>query len=106
MGRALAWTSGCAVGTGSKQRVKLFKEYVLINKAPEDYASHKPGALDLARFCLGRVEISPGEGGGGDLGIGTKDMREQPGSKGGGAGARLDLRMYRWSCNSNARKRS
>ena len=42
VGRALAWTSGCAVGTGSKQRVKLFKEYVLINKAPEDYASHKP----------------------------------------------------------------
>ena len=52
------------MGTGSKQTVKLYKEYVLINKAPEDYASHKPGALDLARFCLGRVEISPGEGGG------------------------------------------
>ena len=83
MGRALAWTSGCAVGTGSKQRVKLFKEYVLINKAPEDYTSHKPGALDLARFCLGRVEIT-GRGGGRDLGIGTKDMREQPGSEGGG----------------------
>ena len=27
---------------------------------------------------------SPGEGGGGDLEIGTKDMREQPGSEGGG----------------------
>ena len=57
------------MGTGSKQRVKLFKEYVLINKAPEDYTSHKPGALDLARFCLGRVEIT-GRGGGRDLGIG------------------------------------
>ena len=27
---------------------------------------------------------SPGEGGGGDLEIGTKDITEQPGSEGGG----------------------
>ena len=50
MGRALAWTSGCAVGTGSKQTVKLYKEHVLINKAPEDYASHKARSSGLGKI--------------------------------------------------------
>ena len=52
------------MGTGSKQRVKLFKEYVLINKAPEDYASHKARSSGLGKILSWPSRDKSGRGGG------------------------------------------
>ena len=61
------------------KKEKLYRICTYKN-GPERLRISETRALGLARFCLGRVR----EREGGDLGIGTKDMREQPGSEGGG----------------------